>query len=121
MPKPRKLLMDERFALSNDDLKTKSRPAACARSRHSRAIINACSGDSTTQGPAMIVSRPSPNVALPTEKDLAIGSRHKRHTEHKMITSSAVSTQIRYVLFVPFCGLPSIRLTLSRNELGWGG
>jgi hypothetical protein len=29
----------------------------------------ACSADSITQGPAMIVSRPSPNVAAPTWND----------------------------------------------------
>jgi hypothetical protein len=66
-------LIDDRFALSNDALNTKSSPAAAARLRHSRAIIIACSGVSTTQGPAMIVSRPSPKVAFPTEKALVLG------------------------------------------------
>src|ERR1043165_2827914 len=67
IPRPRKLRIEDRFALSNDDLKTKSRPAAWARCAHSRAIIIACSGLSITQGPAIIVSRPSPNVTSPTE------------------------------------------------------
>src|SRR3954452_10233280 len=61
----------------------------------------ACSGDSTTQGPAIIVSRPSPNVTLPTEKDLDI--------DHKIYRICWINQS------------PSIRLTLSRNELGWGG
>src|ERR1044072_2464853 len=64
---PRKLWIEERVGLSNDDLKTKSRPAACTRCEHSRAIIKACSGPSIRHGPPMIVSRPSPNVASPTE------------------------------------------------------
>src|ERR1044072_6283210 len=67
IPWRRKLWIEERFALSNDDLKTKSRSAASARCEHPRALSKACSGLSTTQGPAMIVSRPSPNVASPTE------------------------------------------------------
>src|SRR5438132_14180319 len=70
MPSPRKLLIEERFALSNDDLKTKSSPAARARCAHSRAIINACSRDSITHGPAIIAKRPSPKVAEPTWNDL---------------------------------------------------
>src|ERR1700730_14232784 len=68
MPTPRKLLIEDRFALSNEVLKTKSKPALRACWAHSRAIIMACSSDSITHGPAMIVSRPSPNVALPTLK-----------------------------------------------------
>src|ERR1044071_1921510 len=56
----------------------------------------------------MIVSRPSPNVALPTEKDLAIGSRHKKAHKAQMITSSNVSRQIRYVTFVDFYGFSGV-------------
>ena len=70
IPSPRKLLIEERFALSNEVLKTKSRPALRARTAHSRAIINVCSSDSMTHGPAITVSRPSPNVAGPTLNDL---------------------------------------------------
>jgi len=65
-PGPRKLSMAERLALSKDDLKTKSSPAARARSLQACAIINACSRDSMTHGPAIKDRRPSPNVALPT-------------------------------------------------------
>src|SRR5262249_140334 len=37
--------------------------------KHSRAIIIACSALSITHGPAMTVSRPSPNVTLSIEND----------------------------------------------------
>src|SRR4030095_11592346 len=70
IPSPRKLLIDDRFALSNEFLKKKPPPASVPRFEHPRAIINTCSSLSTTQGPAIIVSRPSPNVAGPTEKGL---------------------------------------------------
>jgi hypothetical protein len=63
-------LIEERLALSKDDLNTKSSPAARARSEHSRAIMEACSKLSITHGPAIMVSRPSPKVAFPTEKDV---------------------------------------------------
>src|ERR1043166_9329803 len=98
MPKPRKLLIDDRLALSKEALKTKSSPAACARSRHSRAIIKVCSGLSMTQGPAITVSRPSPKVALPTEKDLVISRvATKRHKELFIRLNALLH-------FVLFCG-----------------
>ena len=80
MPRPRKLWIEERFALSNDDLKTKSKPAAWARCKHSRAIIIACSGVSITHGPAITVSRPSPNVALPTLNALTLLMNTREYT-----------------------------------------
>src|SRR5215471_18467636 len=84
IPIPRKLLTDDLFALSKDDLKTKSNPASRARDAHSRAIMVACGCDSITQGPAMMVSRPSPNVAEPTWNDLVI-----RASELKTIVLNA--------------------------------
>src|SRR6266446_1451863 len=73
IPSPRKLSIEDRFALSKDDLNTKSSPASFAAALHSVAIIIAWSNDSITHGPAITVNRPSPKVALPTLKALVTG------------------------------------------------
>src|SRR5262252_6328245 len=99
MPIPRKLLIDDLFALSKDDLKTKSNPASRARDAHSRAIMVACCCDSITQGPAMMVSRPSPNVAEPTWNDLVIsGKRIENYSiKHWELVHCLIDSLVHYL------------------------
>src|SRR5262245_44157014 len=52
-PGPRKESIDERLALSNDDLNTRLIFSSSRSFRSVRAILNACSRDSMTHGPAM--------------------------------------------------------------------
>src|SRR5258706_281672 len=53
IPGPRNDSMEVRFALSNDDLKTRLIFISSRRARSVRAMRNACSRDSITHGPAM--------------------------------------------------------------------
>jgi hypothetical protein len=59
----------------------------------------------------MIVSRPSPKVALPTEKDLVILPCRKGSVKR-------LHAPCRFLCVFRNRQRPSIRLTLSRNELG---
>src|SRR5438034_196213 len=67
IPLPRKLLMDERFALSYEALKIYGNLSEPVIDLIARAIFMACSSLSTTHGPPIKNNSPPPRVISPTE------------------------------------------------------